>query len=352
MGSIPRRREGEAVVTISDVSKQAGVSRSTVSRFIAGNGYVSDAKRQAIEDAISALGYRPSTLARALRSNRSNMIGAVVVDVGTPYFANVIYGMQGAARAAGKSLMVSSGYGDQDGEASAVTELVDRSCDGLVLFLERPMRPDAVEILRRAQIPVVSIGRDHSTLARGTVVLGNFDGAKQAATHLLAQGHRQIVHLTGQVDFGDTIARLSGLAAGLVEFGLGMDDIHVVNGNFSEEFGYDATQDLVRSGRPFTAIFAGSDDIAAGVLLALRENGRRVPEDVSVVGFDDAFHARHLWPPLTTVRQPVKSLGEAAANLLLGFMARPDQPPVQTIVETNLVVRASVGAPLKQRQVA
>jgi LacI family transcriptional regulator len=177
------------LATISDVSRHAGVSRSTVSRVVAGNGYVSEAKREAIEKAIAELGYRPNTLAQALRSNRSNMIGAVVVDVGTPYFANVVFGMQRAARGAGKSLMVSSGYADQDEEARAVTELVDRSCDGLVLFLERPMRSDAVEILRRAQIPVVSIGRDHSFIARGTIVLNNYEGARQAVTHLLAQGH-------------------------------------------------------------------------------------------------------------------------------------------------------------------
>jgi LacI family transcriptional regulator len=340
------------MVTISDVSKHAGVSRSTVSRLVAGNGYVSEAKRQAIEEAIAALGYRPNALAQALRSNRSNMIGAVVVDIGTPYFANVIYGMQRAARAGGKSLMASSGYADQDEEARAVIELVDRSCDGLVLFLERPMRPDAVEIVRRAQIPVVSIGRDHSSLANGTVVLNNSDGAREAMLHLLKQGHRDIVHLSGQVDFGDTVSRLEGISAALAEYGLGTSDIHVVNGNFSEEFGHSATRALLEEGRAFTAIFAGSDDIAAGVLLALREGGRRVPDEVSVIGFDDAFHARHMWPPLTTVRQPIKDIGEAAAGLLLSFIARPDSPRAQTIVETNLVVRSSVGAPLQERQVA
>ena len=352
MGSIPRRREGGQLVTISDVSKHAGVSRSTVSRLVAGNGYVSESKRQAIEEAIAALGYRPNTLAQALRSNRSNMIGAVVVDVGTPYFANLIYGMQRAARAAGKSLMASSGYADEDEEARAVMELVDRSCDGLVLFLERPMRPDAVEIVRQAQIPIVSIGRDHSSIARGTVVLNNFDGAREAILHLLKLGHRKIVHLSGQVDFGDTIARLEGIAAGLAEHGLGMGNIHVVNGRFSEEFGYGATRTLLEEGRQFTAIFAGGDDIAAGALQALREGGRRVPDEVSVIGFDDAFHARHMWPPLTTVRQPTKDLGQAAARLLLSFIARPDMSPAQTIVETNLVVRSSVSAPVQERQVA
>jgi LacI family transcriptional regulator len=353
MGSIPRRRDkGGGMATITDVSRHAGVSRSTVSRVVAGNGYVSEAKRQAIEKAIVALGYRPNTLAQALRSNRSNMIGAVVVDVGTPYFANVVYGLQRAARSAGKSLMVSSGYADQDEEARAVIELVDRSCDGIVLYLERPMRPDAVEIVRRAHIPVVSIGRNLCPVSTGTVVLNNFDGARMAMLHLLELGHRKIVHLTGQAEFGDTIARQEGIVAALAQYGMRTDDIHIVNGEFSQEFGYAATQRLLQEGRDFTAIFAGDDDMGAGVLLALREGDCRVPEDVSVMGFDDAFHARHLWPPLTTVRQPMAAMGEAAATLLLKLLADPESGPARTIIETDLVVRQSVAAPSRERRVA
>ncbi len=341
------------MVTISDVSKRAGVSRSTVSRVIARNGYVSEAKRRAIESAISELGYRPNTLAQALRSNRSNMLGAVVVDIGTPYFANMIYGMQRASRAAGKSLLVTSGYADIDEEARAVMELVDRSCDGIVLYLERPMRADVVEILRQARMPVVSIGRNHYPHSRGRVRFDNFGGARQAMNHLLEQGHRKIVHLSGQADFGDTMARIEGIVAALADHGLRPDDIHIVNGEFSQEFGYSATTDLIRSGRDFTAIFAGDDDMGAGVMLALRENGRRVPEDVSVIGFDDAFHARHLWPPLTTMKQPMDTMGEAAASVLLQLLAEPKSGPLETIIDTHLVARASVGTPPRaERQVA
>src|SRR5690606_4938067 len=171
-----RRGGDDGMVTIADVSKRAGVSRSTVSRVVAGNGYVSESKRKAIELAIAELGFRPNTIAQALRSNRSNVIGAVVVDIGTPYFANIIFGVQRAIRPAGKSLMVSSGYADQDHEARAIIEMVDRSCDGIVLYLERPMRADVVEIVRKAKIPVVSIGHDHCPLSRGKVLLDNFEG--------------------------------------------------------------------------------------------------------------------------------------------------------------------------------
>jgi LacI family transcriptional regulator len=340
------------MVTITDVSRHAGVSRSTVSRVVAGNGYVSEEKRRAIERAIAELGYRPNTLAQALRSNRSNVIGTVVVDVGTTYFANVVYGLQNVTRAAGKALMISSGFGDQDQEARAVIELVDRSCDGIVVYLERPMREDAVEIVRRAGIPIVSIGRNLCPVSRGTVSLNNFEGARNAMRHLLDQGHRRIVHMSGQADYGDTIARLQGIEAALAELDMTTGDIRIVSGNYSQEFGYEATMQLLREGHEFTAVFAGDDDMAAGVVLALRDGGVRVPEDVSVIGFDDAFHAKHLWPPLTTVRQPTQELGEAAATMLLNLIAEPSSGPHETIVEANLVVRSSVGAPAKERQVA
>ncbi len=331
------------MATIDDVSKRAGVSRSTVSRVVADNGYVSEEKRRAIQKAIAELGYRPNTLAQALRSNRSNMIGAVVVDVGTPYFANMVYGLQRATRKAGKALLVSSGYADQDQEARAIIELVDRSCDGIVLYLERPLRPDVAEILRQARIPVVTIGRKDESVARGAVTLDNFGGARAAMNFLIEQGHRKIVHLSGQPDFGDTVARLEGIAAALAEHGMSMADITVVNGIFHQDFGYSATMDLLDQGHDFTAIFAGDDDMAAGVLLALRHAGKSVPDDVSVIGFDDAFHARHLWPPLTTIRQPIDEIGETAADLLLRLLGEPGPGTLQNIIGTALVVRDSVG---------
>lgn len=334
------------MATITDVSKLAGVSRSTVSRVVAGNGYVSEEKREAIAKAIAVLGYRPNTLARALRSNRSNVIGAVVVDIGTPYFASIMFGVQRVIRPAGKSLMVSSGYADQDQEARAVMELVDRSCDGILLYLERPMRADVVEIIRSARIPVVSIGHDHCPMSRGHVALNNHDGAYQAMRHLLQEGHRRIVYLSGDASLGDTVDRLQGIAVALGEFGLGPDDIHIVSGVFHESFGYRAAKALITDGREFTAIFAGDDDIAAGVYQALREEGISVPGDVSVMGFDDAFYAKHLSPPLSTVRQEVDALGKSAAQMLLQLMDNAQAGRLQSRIDTALVVRASV-APLQ-----
>lgn len=335
------------MVKITDVSKLAGVSRSTVSRVVTGRGQVSETKRRAIEAAIAALGYRPNTLAQALRSNRSNMIGGVVIDVGTPFYADMIAGIQAVCRMAGKSLVVSSGFADADEEARAIIELVDRACDGLVLYLENPIREDVNTIIRRANIPVVVIGSRENPIASGAVLIDNSGGAAAALRHVLDLGHREIAYLSGQLAYRDTRSRLNGLAMVLAERGMAADAIHVVNGEYAESFGLSATEALLRERPGITAILAGDDDIAAGALVALKRHGRRVPEDVSLIGFDDNFHARHLTPGLTTIRQPVNEAGRRAAALLTRILAEEDVAETEIFLPTDLVVRESVAAPTK-----
>jgi len=198
------------MVTIKDVSTRAGVSKSTVSRFIAENGYVSDQKRKAIEKAIKELNYRPNTMARGLRSNRSDIIGLVVVDVASPFYAQLAGGVQSACREAGKSLLVTSGYAELESESRAIIELVDRSCDGLILYLENAMADDVAEIVRKANLPVVVIGNDPCPVAQVSVSVDNISGAFRSMNLLLQQGHRNIVHLTGPLNYRDARDRLAG----------------------------------------------------------------------------------------------------------------------------------------------
>jgi LacI family transcriptional regulator len=333
------------MATITDVSKRAGVSRSTVSRVVADNGYVSEEKRQAILEAIAELGYRPNTMARGLRSNRSDIIGGVVVNVSSPFYAQMVGGTQMACRAAGKSLLVTSGHAEIEAESRAIIELLDRACDGLILYLENPIRADVLEILRKSGVPVVTIGGDDCPVARARITIDNFTGAREGMRHLLALGHRRIAHLSGGLIYRDSRERLRGIEAALGEYGMGLSDIRIEYGEFEERFGFAGTEALLGSGKEFTAIFAGDDDIAAGALLALKRHGKRVPEDVSLIGFDDNFHARHLTPALTTVRQPVGEAGQLAANLLLQLLAGETLEHTEITVPTQLVVRESVTSP-------
>lgn len=333
------------MVTINDVSKRAGVSRATVSRVIAGKGYVSEDKRRLIEAAIAELGYRPNTMARGLRSNRSDIIGAVVVDVASPFYAQMVGGIQQGARAGGRSVLSASGYADAAEEAHAIVELIDRACDGLILYLENPLRADAVEILRGSGMPVVTIGGNECPVASASIHIDNFGGAREAMRLVLAEGHRRIIYLSGGLRYRDTHERLRGFAAALGEKGLGLDDIEIVHGDFDEGFGYEATRALLARGCPATAILAGDDDVAAGALLALKEGGVRVPETVSLIGFDDNFHARHLTPALTTVRQPVGDVGRMAADLLARLLAGDAAARGPVTVPTALIRRASLAPP-------
>ena len=335
-------RMGRAMVTINDVSKRAGVSRSTVSRIIADNGYVSDSARKAVEAAITELGYRPNTMARGLRSNRSDIIGAVVVDVASPFYAQMVGGMQTTCRANGKSILVGSGYALPEEEARAIIELIDRSCDGLILYLENPMSDAVSDIIAQSRTPVVTIGGDECKAARATIRIDNYSGALFGMRHLLANGHTDIAYLSGGLMYRDTRERLRGIDAALAEIGMSRNDIYLEHGDFIERFGYAATKRLLGSGRRVTAIFAGDDDVAAGALLALKHEGVVVPEEISLLGFDDNFHARHLTPALTTVRQPVDTAGMLAVNLLLKIFAGEPLELTDITIPTELIVRDSV----------
>jgi len=330
------------VVTIKDVSKRAGVSKSTVSRVTANNGYVSERKREIIERAITELGYRPNTMARGLRSNRTNIIGNVVVDVASPFYAQMVGGSQAACRQAQKSMLISSGYADQNDESNAIMELIDRACDGLVLYLENPVREDVADIIRNSGIPIVMIGGDERKLGRAVIKIDNYSGAKTAMQFLVDKGHRHIIHLSGPLAYRDTRARLLGIKATLADANIDEKKVLIRHGEYFEKFGYLETLSLLDSGHKFTAVFAGDDDIAAGVILALKERGLHLPKDVSVIGFDDNFHARHLSPALTTVRQPTREVGRLAIELLAQILDGKDLEETEITVPTELIVRESV----------
>lgn len=330
------------MATIRDVSRRAGVSRSTVSRIIAGNGYVSENARQLVEAAIAELGYRPNTMARGLRSNRSEIIGAVVVNVASPFYAQMVGGMQSVCREADKSILLASGYAQAHEEARAILEMIDRSCDGLILYLENPVSEEVRDVVANADIPIVAIGGEPTPLAWARVCIDNYHGALDGMRHLLAMGHRDIAYFAGTPTYYDTRERLRGIDTALAEVGMTRADIYMDVGDYKERFGYAAAEKLLASGRKVTAIFAGDDDIGAGALLALRHHGVKAPEEISILGFDDNFHARHLTPSLTTIRQPTDRAGETAARLLLGMIADRNFVPDDVVIPAELVVRESV----------
>jgi LacI family transcriptional regulator len=330
------------MVTIKQVSALSGVSKSTVSRVIANNGAVSKIAREKVDAAIIELGYRPNSFARGLKSNKSNIVGVVVVNMGSAFYAQVLGGIQKAFVDSEKHLMVSSGFGDKATEFETISSLIDRQCDGLLLFLESDFTKAEIHQLCNRDIPIILMGRSGIPYGYNSVQVDNHTGGHIAATSLIKAGRQKIVHLAGPQNLADARDRLNSFWQAIEDASLDKSLCKAIVGTYSEEFGYKSTKALLDQGADFDAICAGDDDIAAGVYMALREAGKKIPEDIAVVGYDDNFHARHMNPPLTSIRQPIEEIGLQAGKMLIEMMQRKEKIESNTVLGTIFVERASI----------
>ncbi|MBW6455326.1 MAG: LacI family DNA-binding transcriptional regulator [Trueperaceae bacterium] len=329
------------MATIREVSRLARVSPATVSRVLNGTTPVAPPTRERVLQAVAALDYTPNAFARGLATNRSGGIGVTVNEVSSPYFGAFVFGVEQVARENGLHLMVSSGFADAQSERTSIDFLLSRRCDGLVVQAEGLADEDLIDLVRRGPAPVVLFGRAVAEIEDVCVVMRNERGGAMAAEYLLAHGHRRIAHVTGPLSFPDARERLQGYRRALEAAGAGYDERYVVESDFREEGGARATARLLERVPDLTAIFYGNDQMAAGGMRTLREHGRDVPGDVSVIGFDDVFLARYLTPTLTTVRQPLIDMGRAAAHLLLNRLDHKRREVVHRF-DPELVERQSV----------
>lgn len=329
------------MVTIKDVAQLAQVSTSTVSRVVRKNGFVSVDARRRVEEAIKTLDYRPNMLAQGLKYNRSNLIGVVVTTISSEFFGLMVQGIEKGLAEFGMNMIVSTGHGVFAQEKKAVSSLISRRCDALILYLESELIEQENWETFGNEIPFVLMGNPVAKYAANSITINNEYGAFIATNHLIEHGHKNIVHITGQDFLIDSRDRIKGFKKAMRQKKLPFKG-KVFTGVFNEEHGYNCTQELLAKNEEFTAIFAGDDIIAAGAILALREKGIRIPEDVSVIGFDDAFHARHLHPPLTTIRQPIIDIGKRASRLAMHLSGGGDPSTFDTNFVPELIVRDSV----------
>ncbi len=326
---------------MSDVAAVAGVSHQTVSRVLNGHPSVRPETRQRVLDAIAELGYRRNPAARALVTRRTDTIG--VVASGSALFGptSTLIAVEGAARDAGLYVSVATvARWEAEGMRQVLEHFMAQGVEGVVVIAAHD---EAIEAVRAfdAPVPVVMVGpRDLPGERAHSVAVDQYAGARLATRHLLDLGHRDVVHLAGPDDWLDARARTRGwrdeMAAAGIEVGA------PIRGDWSAGRGYEVGRDLVRSGLP-TAVLAANDQLALGLLRAFAESGVRVPDDVSVVGFDDVDGSAHFYPPLTTVRQEFGALGRRCLELLLAVIA--GQEKAAELIAPRLVVRASSGPP-------
>ncbi|MDT3728097.1 LacI family DNA-binding transcriptional regulator [Streptomyces sp. DSM 41972] len=336
--------------TLEEVAARAGVGRGTVSRVINGSPRVSEATRAAVEAAVAELGYVPNTAARALAANRTDAIALVVPEPETrfftePYFSDMLRGVGAALSDTEMQLLLIFAGSDRERQRLA-QYLAAHRVDGVLLVSVHADDP-LPDMLSQLEIPAVISGPRSADETLTSVDSDNYGGARQAVEHLVSRGRRTVAHITGRPDVYGAQRRVDGYRDALREAGHPADELLIEPGDFSEDGGRRAMEALLQRRPDLDAVFAASDVTAAGARQALREAGRRIPDDVALVGYDDSAIARHMEPPLTSVRQPIEEMGRAMTDLLLREVA--DRRPSATrelerrqmVLATELVERAS-----------
>ncbi|MDT0320603.1 LacI family DNA-binding transcriptional regulator [Streptomyces millisiae] len=328
-----------------DVAREAGVAHVTVSRVLNNHPSVRPGTRDRVVAAIERLGYRRNDVARSLKSGRSMTIGVVIAGSELFELPRILLGVEEAAQRAGYWVNMSSWQGgDVDRLAETVDRLASQAAEGVAVIADRPVGAEALEgLVTRVPMTVVMSG-DLANPAIGSVELDQELGARLATRHLLELGHREILHLTGRLTTFDARARVDGWRAEMLAAGVPSPEL--LEGDFSAASGYRLGLDVARRARRPTAVFAGNDQMAMGVLAAFAEQGVAVPGDVSLVGFDDIKGSEYLVPSLTTVRQDFVALGRTCIEVLLGVMG--GERPRHHLIAPSLVARRSSAAPARR----
>lgn len=324
-------------ITISDIADRAEVSISTVSRVLRGTAPVAESKRQAVLAAVAELNYKPNLFARGLASGESMAIGVLTQNFGSPFYDAILQGVVRSLEGTGYFPIFADGQWQPDIEKEAIQTFMQRRVDGLIVlggFL------DVAELEQLSgQIPTVVVARHVPGFEGNCLFIDNTAASAMATRHLIELGHRRIAHISGRADHPDAMERKQGYLNALNEAGIEIVPELIVEGNFRRQSGVLAIDMLLSRGVPFSAIFAANDQMAYGARLALYRRGIRVPEDLSLVGFDDEPAAAFMIPPLTTVRQPGLELGDHAAKMVLARLR--GQEVSLPAMKAELIIRES-----------
>ncbi|GAA3543939.1 substrate-binding domain-containing protein [Zobellella aerophila] len=333
------------MATIKDVAAQAGVSISTVSHVLNGTRKVSDSARLRVEEAVSRLHYAPNSVARSLKMNNTRTIGMLVTTSAHPFFAEVVQAVEDLCFELGYSLILCNTENQPERQLMHVRMLMEKRVDGLLIICTDT--PPALQALlqQHRQLPLVMLDWSRESNIADIIHDNAHIGGYLAGKYLIEQGHRNFACISGHLTKGTSQLRLEGFKKALSEVGLTLPASAIVEGDFESESGYRGMQQLLRQKSPMTAVFAFSDTMAFGAICAITQAGLRVPQDISVLGYDDVNMARFTSPPLTTISHPKRTLGRWALELLLKRIQAKDHRQAQLELTPRLVVRDSVCPP-------
>ncbi len=328
------------MANIKDVALRAGVSVTTVSHVVNGTRFVSETARQRVEKAVRELGYVPSAVARSLKHNTTRTFGMVIPNNSNPYFAEIIQGAEERCFAAGYNVILCNSNDDPERQAAYLRVLAEKRIDGLIFVVTGS---DAVvrATLGGINTPLVLLDREVTGVSGDLVKVNHVLGSQMATRHLLELGHPRVACISGPPGLSPSSQRRAGWKDALEQAGVERKENDLARGDFTARGGYLAMQTLLRRSPRPTAVFACNDLMAFGALAAAREAGIAVPQQLSIVGFDDIDLAAFSAPPLTTVAQPKQQIGTVAADLLLDRVSNARTDNRQMILDPELRVRAS-----------
>jgi LacI family transcriptional regulator len=331
------------VVTLADVAEYAGVSASTASRALNGRGELSQETRAAVLAAAHALQFEPSLLARSLRTRTTWTVGFVVPDVSSPFYAAALKGAQAGLEQAGYRVMLMDSGQERDGELAALRTLLNHQVDGLLLSTVGLSAERYQITVARRGTPCIFFDSVLPDAGHGSVLIDNADGVHRLVDHLVEHGHRRIAVLSGSLDETSGYERLDAFVAAMDRHGLAVPHDYIRGDRWSTAVGRDATLELLAADPRPTAIVASSVELALGCMFACRLNGVRIPDELALATFDDAYFAELLDPSLTAVRYDPMEVGNAAAGLLVEAMRDGSGERRDLRVPVTLVTRSSCG---------
>jgi LacI family transcriptional regulator len=337
------KRSADAIppaVTLQMVAEAAGVSPSTVSRILNGTAVVSDFKKRAVDKAVQQLNFVPNPVARGLAGGRTLSIGVITQSIDSPFYGVALRGIEMELGNAGYSSLFVSGRWDAAEEARCIDVLRGRRVDGIIVLTGR--LSDAKLRSCAKLLPIVVTGRALKAPNLASLNFDNFEGGKMATQYLISLGHRRIAFIAGDPKHPDATERLRGYTVALKEAKITFNPSLVVEGLFHEESGLLAVEQLLEKGQRFTGIVSANDQMAMGACLALHRRKLKVPEDVSIIGFDNLLTSRYCLPPLSTIHHPAFELGQLSAQAMLELL-RGNSPKL-VVPLPEVIVRESTAA--------
>jgi LacI family transcriptional regulator len=327
--------------TINDVAKIAGVSKATVSRVLNGSKPVSEDIRNKVMKVVQETNYKPSSLARSLVSKKTNIFGIIIPDVSNPFFSELVKGVQMTANENGYNILLCNTYDEFDKEMEYLNILDDKEVDGII-FLTSKIEEKHKEFFSSYKNPTVTVSRRFEDMPISSVDIDNFSAAYEVMNYLINLNHKKIAMIRGPLyDKSTGYDRYKGYEKALEDSNINLDENLVVEGKFKVKDGYNAMSKLLTLKELPTAVFCACDEMAIGAIKCIYESGFKVPEDISVVGFDDIPIASMFIPSVTTVRQPVFDFGEKAVDILLRQIKSGVHEEENIVLPTKIIIRKS-----------